>query len=299
MLVSELIDRTYNAWLYPAGIHRPTFDTLTNALTNSAGDKTVTVDGRLTGKIPKDSVLEIDDELILLDTVDNLVLTAHERGYLETDVASHTADTRVYVDPRFPRKVVFNQLVSIIGGLYSKGIYQRTTSTDTYDSSQVKTLPAGTKELLSVVVKSTGSYETYTVLNKARHDYQVYQAFSPPKVQLLRGGAKDAVVTYVLKKDFTLPTSTSDDLTTTCGVSATLAPHLAQAAAGELLQARELPRVQIEEVRRFLATQGVQVGAALNVGQAMLQDFDRRHVGAERRRQSELDPTSMEFVPLR
>jgi hypothetical protein len=101
--------------------------------------------------------------------------------------------------------------------------------------------------------------------------------------------------TVVYKKDFGRPTGEADDLTA-LGISETLQPYLPLAVAGYALQSKELPRVQIEEIRRMLATTGIQVGQAMNIGEQMLNKFRQIYVGAERRRLREDDPTQLEWA---
>lgn len=289
MLVSEIIDRTYSEWLNPAGINRPAFDTLNGAITDSG--TSLVLNARI-ANVPRDTILEIGSELILLkDNASAPTYTTAARGYLETAAAAHSDGDIVYIDPKFPRINLFNALVSIVGGLYPKGLYQRTTdSSITWDTSAVAALPSGTEDILSMVVRAPGSDENYSDNLMEGRDYRVLWEFTPPKLRMIRGGYHNQTIHLVIKKDFTLPTAESDDITTTCGVSATLAPYLPMAVAGFLLQGREIPRVQIEDVRRALAAAGVQVGSAINVGQALLQNFER-YVGDERRRMLEKDPT--------
>ncbi len=95
--------------------------------------------------------------------------------------------------------------------------------------------------------------------------------------------------------DFTVPATVGVELDD-CGIPATLQPFLPLAVAGYILQSREVPRVQIDDVRRLLAAQGVQIGASMNVGQAMLNQFFTVHVAGEVNRLKELDPVNFEFV---
>lgn len=291
MLVSDVLDRTYLEWLYPAGVDRPAYDFLSGAITaaSPAAGGTFTVQGRLSS-VPPDSLLEIDDELILTSSVSGTQVTVGERGYLSTDPAAHADGAQVRVNPLYPRRVLFNHLRSLIGLLYTWGLYVRGTDTSqTFSVREVKQLPAGAKRILSVLVRSTGSQETYRRLQMEGRDWVLYREFDPPKYHLRRGGGEGAQMTVVYQKDFTLPTSTSDDLDT-LGVPTTLQPYLPLGVAGLALQSKEIPRVQVEEIRRMLAAQGIQVGQALNVGQAMLRAFRFEYVAAERRRLVEQDP---------
>jgi hypothetical protein len=288
VLVSEVIDRTYLEWLNPSGIDRPAFDFLATNLT-ATGPASFNVTGRVT-HIPPDSVIEIGSELILLADADVTNLTPAERGYYNTIAAVHAIGDMVRIDPKYPRATLFNFLVSLIGMLRPWGLYWRDVdTTKTFTSRSVLALPAGGERILSVLVRDSGSLETYTKLTREGRDWILYREFDPSKYQMRRGGPEDAQMRVVYTKDFTEPASEATDLDD-CGVPSSIQPYLPLGVAGMALQGRELPRVQIEEIRRQLASAGVQVGTALNIGQAILRTFRLDYVFAERRRQSEDDP---------
>lgn len=295
MLVSSVIDATFLEWLYPAGVEQPLYDVLSTPLTASEANLTVVLEGRVTS-VPRDSVIEIDSELMLGRLVAGSTLTLMERSFLGTTLAAHAAGARVIIDPTYPRASVFGAVKSIVGMLYPWGLYSRGVDTTlTYDTTAVKTLPTGAKKILSILVRRSTVAELYTRLAQRGTDWIEYPEFTPPKFHLRRGGGIGQTLRIVYQKDFDLPTLESDNLDT-AGVPVTLQPYLPMAIAGYLLQGKELPRVQIEEIRNLLAAQGVQVGAAMNIGQALIQTFKREYVNAERRRQSETDDTTIEWV---
>lgn len=292
MLVSEVIDRTYSEWLEPGGINRPPWDEVVNVGTalGGVGEGTFTGSGRIT--LPAEGIAEIDDELILF-TGAAATYTTKGRGWRESTPTTHAVGAKIYIDNKFPRIIVFDALKNIMQRLYPKGLYRRVTNASfNYDTRQVQALDSGVLDVLSVIVRKPGTYEQYTSPLVEGRDYRILWEFTPPKIQMLRGGFGTAqyAVTVIAKKDFTQPTATSDDLDT-LGVPASLQPSLPMAVAGWLLQGREIPRVQIEAIQRFIAAQGVQVGSALNVGQALLNQFFNGPVADERRRQFEMDPT--------
>lgn len=294
MLVSEVIDRTIDEYLYPAGENRPSYDKLASGV--DASTLTIPTSGRVTN-IPSDTVLEIDSELVLVDSVAGATVTAKERGYLESGSSTHASGASVWVDPAFPRIQIFNKVRAIIGMLMPWGLYARKTdTTQTFTMRNTLALPSGGRRILQITVRDPGSQETYSELRRRGVDWIEYTAFTPPKYHLRRGGAEGATMTVVYSADFTLPSTEADDVTSVCGVPDTLAPALSMGIAGLLLQGREVTRVQIENVRRLLASQGVQVGASMNVGQTLLGVFRSQYVLAERARQSELDPTTFEWV---
>jgi hypothetical protein len=286
------MDRTFSEWLAPSGINRPAWDTVATAgVLSGTGEGTFAVSGRVTS-IPNDSLLEIDDELIRTSSVSTVTVTTGGRGYLESVAATHSVGATVYIDPPFPRINILNALNNIISQLYPAGLYVRSTNTAfNWSTTAVQALDSGTLDVLSVIVRQPGVGENYTDPLMEGRDYRVAWEFSPPKLRMIRGGYTGYAVTVITKKDFTQATVTSNDLLTICGIPVSLQASLPMAVAGWLLQGREVPRVQIEEVRRQLASTGVNVGSALNVGQALLRQFWNGPVANERRRQFEADPT--------
>lgn len=296
MLVSEVIDRVLDEYLYPAGESRPSYDTLAADL--DASSTAISVAGRVSN-IPGDTVLEIGSELILVNAVSGTDITAQTRGYLETVGAEHSAGDAVWIDPDFPRKAILSKVSAIVSMLKPWGLYARKTDTSqTFTTREVTTLPAGARRLINATVRDPGSYETYTELTRRGVDWIEHKAFTPPKVQFrpTRGVDEGASMTLVYEADFTKPTAESDDITTVCGVPDTLADALPMGVAGLLMQGREVTRIQVETIRRLLASQGVTVGSSMNVGQTLLGTFRTQYVMAERVRQSDLDPPTFEWV---
>lgn len=297
MLVSEIIERTYNEYLYPSGANRPSYDKLSGAI--DASTLTIPFSGRVQ-QVPDDTVYEIDSELILGESfnVNTNVGTARERGWLQTGAATHATGATVWIDPTFPRKAIFDGLISIMGLLYPAGVYARKVDSSTAFSwsEPTKDLPTGGKKLISIDVKSVGTVVRWNPLRPGI-DYREMVQFSPPKYELYRGGAEGAVMQVVYKADFTVPTAESDNLSSLLNpVPDTLQPYLPMGIAGHLLQSQDIPKVQIEEIRRALASAGQQPAVATQLGQGMLNNFMGRYVAAERDRLKETDAMGLEFV---
>jgi hypothetical protein len=76
--------------------------------------------------------IEIDEELFWLDSFDRVSNTAtippYGRGYLGTDIAAHTAGTKVTITPTFPRYVIKKALNDTIAAFGSNIFAVKTTS---------------------------------------------------------------------------------------------------------------------------------------------------------------------------
>jgi hypothetical protein len=83
--------------------------------------------------------IEIDEELFWLDSFDRVSNTAtippYGRGYLGTDIAAHTAGTKVTITPTFPRYVVKKALNDSIAACGSN-IFAVKTTTFVFNAAQ-------------------------------------------------------------------------------------------------------------------------------------------------------------------
>jgi hypothetical protein len=298
VLVSEIIDRAINEFLYPAGVDRPSYDTLAGGI--DASELTIPLTGRV-DNVPEDTILQIGSELILVEEVVGTTVTAKVRGYLETGGATHASGDIVEVDPTYYRTAILNALKGVIGMLRPWGLPRIVTdTTQTFTTREVIDLPAGTRKVRRIEVLDSGSYETYTTLKRQGEDWIFYPYLSPPKLHLRRRGPADGqAMTIIYEKDFTLPAAEADDVTTVCGVPDTLAPHLPMGVAGAVLAGKESSRVHIEAIRRLLASQGVQVGASMNLSQTLTGLFRTNYVLSERKRLDELEETGVEWIRSR
>ena len=84
-------------------------------------------------------VVEIDEELMWLDSFDRVANTAtvspYGRGYLGTTAAQHTVDTKVSISPTFPRYVIkkaINDTVNAVGST----IFAAKVTTFTFNAAQ-------------------------------------------------------------------------------------------------------------------------------------------------------------------
>jgi hypothetical protein len=290
--VSDIIDRTYSEWLYPAGVNRPSLDVLTEAIDDTT--KTLRLEGRVK-ELGKNSILEIGDELMPVKDRDGVQVTVFERGYRESAAAPHLADSQVRVDPEYTRVALFNALKTVIGMLYTWGVYRREVSTSYVGTTTgLLAMPADAKRILSVRPARSGGRWGGPL--QAGFDYDELKDVSgAPELQLHRASGQALRIVYAA--DFTRPASMATDLSTS-EVPETIREGLPIAIAGHLLQGREVNRLDIETVRQLLAAQGAQipVGATFNVGQALLNAFKQMYVAAEASRLSELDPHSFEYV---
>lgn len=293
MLVSELIDRTLAEWLHPSGDAKDSFDNLQEAID---ADDTEIVLGDRVERVPRDTILQIDSELILASDSSGSVVQVAERGHGGSTPAAHSVGALVWVDPTFSRLEILHAARAIIAKLYAWGLYQRVVdSSMEFTTRSVIAAPTGTKEIHSIAVRRSSSDELYATLSMRGVDWTELKFFEPLKFQIRRPVAAEGQPMHVVCiKDFTLPDAEADDLDD-CGLSEQLQEDLPMAVAGQVLKGREIPRVTMDRIREALSAAGLNPGITLNIGEAMIRSFRNDAVMAERQRMNELDDPSFEW----
>jgi hypothetical protein len=293
LLVSELITRTLAEWLYPGGDEIPQYDFLTTAV--DADDLEVVLEGRVES-VPKDSILQVGDELMLVKEVTGTAVTLapEGRGYRDSTAAAHDVGALVEVDPTFSRLEIYHALREIMGRLGAWGLYKRTVDASLVcDLTEVIETSAGTLEVLSILVRDSGEKENYLPLTRKGKDWIEFKEFDPVKI-LMKRGYQDQPMRVVCRQTIGLPTSMSFDLDDE--LSETFQEGLPMAVAGQVLKGREVPRAYADRIREVLAQEGMPPGAIIDVGEALLSLFRRDAVMAERRRLDELDEPTFEWA---
>lgn len=116
-------------------------------------------------------IIEIDEELMWVDSFDRLANTAtvapYGRGYLGTTAATHTADTQVIVAPTFPKHVVKKAINDTIRSLGSSIFAVKSTS---FTFSAARTTYAfnnlNIKNILTVSWQSIGPTKEWVPLRR-------------------------------------------------------------------------------------------------------------------------------------
>jgi hypothetical protein len=110
---------------------RATYITQDVAATASTIASPITLQLASTDNIGKGAI-EIDEELFWLDSFDRVSNTAtvppYGRGYLGTDIAAHTAGTKVTITPTFPRYVIKKAINDTIAAFGATIFAVKTTS---------------------------------------------------------------------------------------------------------------------------------------------------------------------------
>ena len=292
LTVREVLERTRNETLQIGGVNIPPWDTLANAL--NATDLTFALSGTRDVVVPRDSLLEFDDdtlELVLNRITSGSSVSVYQRGYLESTPGTHAAGTRVIVNPPWPQIVLFNALKGLIASLYSYGIYRRNLdSSRTFTATAPVVLNALDKDVATTIWFRTGN--RWQKLRRGT-EFEVIHETSPIEIQFWGFAQEGASLRILTKRDFTQPTALTDDLDT-LGIPSSLQPFMSLGIASMVLQGKEVPEVQAEHIRRSLANQDRPVGSRISVASALWRAF-LNQVALERSRLMEALPPAIVY----
>ena len=119
-------------------------------------------------------ILEIDDELLHIDSVDrsdrSAVISPFGRGYRGTTAASHSVNTKVVFAPSFPRISVKRAINDTLRAIYPN-VFGVASYTFTFNASQnTYQLPAVAETILAVSWDSIGPSGEWLPIKRWRHD---------------------------------------------------------------------------------------------------------------------------------
>jgi hypothetical protein len=149
--------------------------------------------------------IEIDDELLWVDSVDRanntITIAPYGRGMDSTTAAIHPVNTRIIVQPLYPKQMVKDTINQVIGGLGNQLYAVSTTTVSSSNNSVEYELPSNTERVLSVSVDYDTSYNDIEYLRRWKYDPQSSQFASGKALYVyeqMRTGAT-LTVTYFAK----------------------------------------------------------------------------------------------------
>lgn len=170
--------------------------------------------------IQRGSILEVDQELVLVRDKDHGGGADVIRGVEGSTAATHADQAVVTVNPRYPYVRLFEMLVEEVVELSSpaKGLWKAATTPLADTSLTVDATTGGTYFDLSALTTLISLYSADDDLSAVRHYDEVRQwLWAEPCTAGTR--------TLAYRARFTAPTTMTTDMTTTCGVPAS-ADHL-------------------------------------------------------------------------
>ena len=247
------------------------------------------------GTVLTRGLVEIDDELIWVDSFDRTTNTAtipgYGRGFRDTTATTHSAGTRVTISPSFPRSVIRRNLNLAIDGVYPDlfGIYYTTftwqAAVTTYQ------LPNEAIDILGCSWQTIGPSKEWLPVRHYRIDRMANPTtWGTGKTVSIREGiipGRTVMVTYT-KKPTTL-TYDSDDFTLT-GLSDSAREIIILGAAYRTAMYLDMGRVPAATAEADAQQGNDPIGSAANIGRMLQQMYNQRLLVEVRRLQVQYPP---------
>ena len=247
------------------------------------------------GTVLTRGLVEIDDELIWVDSFDRTTNTAtipgYGRGFRDTTATTHSAGTRVTISPSFPRSVIRRNLNLAIDGVYPDlfGIYYTTftwqAAVTTYQ------LPNEAIDILGCSWQTIGPSKEWLPVRHYRIDRMANPTtWGTGKTISIREGiipGRTVMVTYT-KKPSTL-TYDSDDFTMT-GLSDSAREIIILGAAYRTAMYLDMGRVPAATAEADAQQGNDPIGSAANIGRLLQQMYNQRLLVEVRRLQVQYPP---------
>jgi hypothetical protein len=248
-------------------------------------------------------VVEIDDELIWLDTYDRISsvgnIAPYGRAYHGTTAAAHTANTKVTIAPTFPRatikKAINDTIDAVFPNLFAIGVH-------TFTYNTVKTtysLPAETETILYVSYKPTGPTEEWLPVRNYRAD-AFANTSSFPSAQTIsiydRIESGRTVQVYYTKKPTTLTDSASSAVfETVTGLPSSCKDVIVYGAAYRLSSFVDPGRLNYSSAEADNADTKIQYGSGASTARFLLALYQQR-LNEETKKLRDVYPTRIHYT---
>lgn len=197
-------------------------------------------------------VIEIDDELILIDTFDKAastltVMPGFGRGYQQTSAASHNQYAPVIIAPQFPRVSIKNAINDTISSFYPK-LWANATTTFTYNSAVTTyALPAEAEDVTHVSWSSVGPSKEWIPVKRWRPDPMANTTAFPTgnTISIYDGITPGRTVQVTYKKAPSRLTNANDVFTTVTGLPESTRDVVVLGASYKLLSYVDAGRVNL------------------------------------------------------
>lgn len=227
-------------------------------------------------------MVEIDDELVWVDSVDTVGLTAtippYGRGYRGTTAASHASGTRIVSAPLFPRVVIKKAINEAIQAVFPD-LYGVATTTFTYvPGTYTYALPAGAQSVIQVQWQDSSTATEWNRVRSWSLDGNADTTVFPSGVALTVGDmvVPGRTVRVVYTKIPTVLVNPSDDFATVTGLATSCEDLVRWGAAMRLLPFFDSPHLSGMSAEADFSANMRPVGGASNLSKYMLQNYQIR-----------------------
>jgi hypothetical protein len=259
------------------GVRNQTFTHLTGAVASGSTQISVANAGGVSR-----GLVEIDDELIWVDSFDRttnvLQVPPYGRGYYGTSAAAHTVNSKVTVNPVFPRTEVGKAVNTIIRAV-GKKLFAVKTATFTYSPAVTNyALPADVDNILSISFQAIGPSKEWVPVRVYRLDKSAnIAAMASTKTVNIKSYVDSGAtvqVTYSAKPD--VFEFGNDDFETVTGLSASIEDVIVTGACYHLLSFVEPGRFNFRAADSAASASGIEFGAGTNLAKYVYALFQQR-----------------------
>lgn len=228
-------------------------------------------------------VIEIDEELIEVDTVDALggAVTAFGWGRAQqgTTAAAHSAGARITISPRWPRARVKRVLNEVLAGLWPDlfGVVVDETNTTSFIETSYP-LPANCRRVIDVQWEAPGTPLYWVGVRSWRLDLAADTTAFPTGVSLVVAEPmhQGRTLKVVYAKEPSALTSSAQDFASTTGLPDSCSDLVCLGAASRLVLTAELARTQPFTSDHAYRLQDQPAGAAASAARYLQQQYQVR-----------------------
>lgn len=248
------------------------------------------------GTVLTRGLVEIDDELIWVDSFDRTTNTAtiptYGRGFRDTTATTHTAGTRVTITPSFPRSVIRRNVNLAIDGVYPDLFGTYYTSFTFQAAVTTYVLPQEAVDILGASWQTIGPSKEWLPIRHYRIDRMANPVtWNSGKTISIREGiipGRTVMVTYT-KKPSVLNYDT-DDFSALTGLPDSAREVIVLGAAYRTAMYLDLGRVPAQTAEADSQGQTDPIGSAVNIGRSIQQMYQQRLLVEVRRLQAQYPP---------
>jgi len=227
-------------------------------------------------------IIEVDDELIHIDSVDrsdrSAVISPFGRGYRGTTAAAHAINTKVTFSPSLPRLSVKRAINDTLRAVYPS-IFGVASTTFTYNSSiTTYALPAEAETILSISWDSIGPSGEWIPIRRWRQDPTAATAdyATTNTVSIYDNIVPGRTVQVIYSKEPTALSSTSDVFTTVTGLSESARDVIVYGAAYRMVSFIDPGRLSFTSPEADANDVTRQFGSGTNTARYLLALYQQR-----------------------
>jgi len=248
------------------------------------------------GTVLTRGLVEIDDELIWVDSFDRTTNTAtipaYGRGFRDTTAATHAVGTRVTITPAFPRSVIRRNVNLAVDGVYPDLFGTFYTTFKFQAAVTTYALPQEAVDILGCSWQTIGPSKEWLPVRHYRVDRMANPTtWGTGKTLSIREGiipGRTIMVTYTKKP--TPMVYDTDDFAGTTGLSDSAREVIVLGAAYRTAMYLDLGRVPAATAEADAQQTNDPIGSAANIGRMIQQMYQQRLLIEVRRLQEQFPP---------